>query len=190
LRPAGATMAKSKRARKVTRARKPASLPIPRGFHTITPSLAVVGGTAALEFYKKAFGATELERQTTPDGKLIHGRVKIGDSMVLVADVFPGSDKAAPSTVETTTVTLHIYSNDVESLWDRAVAAGARITMPLDDQYWGERYGHLLDPFGHHWSLSMPIRMSAPVRERKRREAMAAFSRGEHPSKVPSSFDI
>jgi PhnB protein len=183
-------MAKSKKPRRSTRSRNPSARPIPRGFHTITPSLAVVGGVAALEFYKKAFGARELERQTTPNGKLIHGRVKIGDSMVIVSDVFPGSDKAAPSTVETTTVTLHIYSNDVESLWNRAVAAGAKITMPLDDQFWGERYGHLLDPFGHHWSLAMPIRMSSAVRDKKRREAMASFARGEHPTKVPASFDI
>jgi PhnB protein len=163
---------------------------MPRGFHTVTPSLAVVGGVAALEFYKTAFGARELERQTTPDGKLVHGSIRIGDSIVLLSDVFRGSDKAAPSTVDTTTVTLHIYSDDVETLWNRAVAAGAKVTMPLDDQFWGERYGHLLDPFGHHWSLSMRIRMSAAVKAQKRREAMAAFSKGEHPSTVPSSFDI
>jgi PhnB protein len=150
----------------------------------------VVGGVAALEFYAKAFGARELERHTAPNGTLIHGRVKIGDSMVIVADVFAGSDNAAPSTLESTTVTLHIYSKDVESLWNRAVAAGAKVTMPLDDQFWGERYGHLMDPFGHTWSLSMPIRMNPAVRERKRREAMSAFARGDHPSKVPPSFDI
>jgi PhnB protein len=183
-------MAKSRTSRRKTRPSKSAGLPIPRGFHTITPSLAVAGGVAALEFYKKAFGARELERRTTPNGRLVHGLVKIGDSMLFVSEVFAGSDKAAPSTVETTTVTLHLYSKDVETLWNRAVASGAKVTMPLDDQYWGERYGHLLDPFGHHWSLSMRIRMSAADREKKRREAMAAFSRGEEPSKVPASFDI
>jgi PhnB protein len=183
-------MARSKKLGKRIRATKPRGLPIPRGFHTVTPSLAVAGGVAALEFYQKAFGARVLRRETTPDGKLIHGTIKIGDSIVLVADVFQGSDKSAPSTVETTTVTLHIYSADVESLWNRAVAAGAKVTMPLDDQYWGERYGHLLDPFGHHWSLSMPVRMSAAAKAGKRREALASFSRGEHPSMVPSSFDI
>jgi PhnB protein len=183
-------MAKTKKSSRTTRPRTTSALPIPRGFHSITPSLAVVGGVAALEFYKKAFGARELQRQTAPNGKLIHGRVKVGDSMVIVSDVFAGSDKVAPSTVETTTVTLHIYTKDVESLWNRAVAAGAKVTMPLEDQYWGERYGHLLDPFGHHWSLSMPIRMSPAIREKKRKEAMASFARGDHPSKVPASFDI
>ena len=163
---------------------------IPRGFHTVTPSLAVDGGVAALEFYKNAFGAKELMRQTTPDGKLIHGRIRIGDSIVLLSDVFQGSDRTAPSMVETTTVTLHVYTTDVETLWNRAVAAGAKVTMPLENQYWGERYGHLVDPFGHHWSLSMPIRMSKAVKEAKRTEALAAFSRGEHPSKVPPDTDI
>jgi uncharacterized glyoxalase superfamily protein PhnB len=113
-------MAKSRKTGRTNRSRQPSSLPIPRGFHTITPSLGVVGAVAALDFDKKAFGPRELERQIAPDGRLIHGRVKIGDSMVILADVFPGSDKSAPSTVETTTVSLHIYSKDVETLWNRA----------------------------------------------------------------------
>jgi PhnB protein len=163
---------------------------IPRGFHTITPSLAVVGGVEAMEFYKKAFGAQELQRQVTPAGKLVHGRLRIGDSMILLADVFQGSDRSAPSTVDTTTVTLHIYTTDVEALWNRAVDAGAKVTMPLDDMFWGERYGHLVDPFGHHWSLSMPIRMTRAVREAKQRDAMLAFSKGDQPSKVPAFTDI
>jgi PhnB protein len=163
---------------------------IPRGFHTITPSLAVVGGVAAMEFYKKAFGAKELQRQVTPSGQLIHGRLRIGDSILMLSDVFRGSDRSAPSTVETTTVTLHVYTTDVEKLWNRAVDAGAKVTMPLDDMFWGERYGHLVDPFGHHWSLSMPIRMSKAVRERKQKEAMRAFASGEAPEKVPSLTDI
>jgi PhnB protein len=179
------------RRKKTARTRKKsAARAIPRGFHTVTPSLAVVGGVRALQFYKDAFGARELMRQTTPDGKLIHGRIRIGDSIVLLSDVFEGSDRAAPSTVETTTVTLHIYSTDVETLWNRAVAAGAKVTRPLEDQYWGERYGHLLDPFGHHWSLSMPIRMSKATQAAKQKEALAAFSRGEHPAKVPPETDI
>jgi len=163
---------------------------IPRGFHTITPSLAVAGGVAAMEFYEKAFGAKEILRQVTPTGKLVHGRLRIGDSMVLLSDVFRGSDRSAPSTVETTTVTLHIYTKDIEKLWNRAVDAGAKVTMPLADMYWGERYGHLIDPFGHHWSLSMPIRMSKAVREAKRKEAMRSFSKDEDPGKVPTFTDI
>ncbi|MCI4372336.1 MAG: VOC family protein [Thermoplasmata archaeon] len=163
---------------------------IPRGFHTITPSLAVVGGVLAMEFYKKAFGAKELRRQVTPSGKLIHGRLRIGDSILMLSDVFRGSDRSAPSTVETTTVTLHIYSTDVEALWNRAVDAGAKVTMPLADMFWGERYGHLVDPFGHHWSLAMPVRMTKAVRDAKRQESLRAFAKGEDPDKVPAYSDI
>jgi PhnB protein len=173
--------------------RKPAARPgppFPKGFHTITPSLAVEGGVAALEFYQKAFGAKELVREVTPKGKLVHGRIRIGDSIILVSDVFHGSDRTAPSTVETTTVTLHIYTTDVETLWNRAVDAGAKVTMPLDDMYWGERYGHLVDPFGHHWSLSQPIRLPKAVRDAKRLAAMRAFGKGEHPDQVPPYTDI
>jgi PhnB protein len=183
-------MPTARRTRTGRRRTKPPAPALPRGFHTITPSLALVGGVAAMEFYQKAFGAKELLRQVTPSGKLVHGRVRIGDSILLLSDVFRGSDRSAPSTVETTTVTLHIYSNDVEKLWNRAVDAGAKVTMPLADMYWGERYGHLVDPFGHHWSLSMPIRMPKAVREAKRLESMRAFAKGEDPDKVPAFTDI
>ena len=181
----------AKKSSRVHRARsRPKPLGIPRGFHTVTPYLAVVGGVAAMEFYKKAFGAKELLRQLTPTGQLIHGRLRIGDSIVMVSDVFRGSDRAAPSTVETTTVTLHVYTTQVDQLWNRAIDAGAKQLMPLDDMFWGERYGQLVDPFGHHWSLSMPIRMSKAVREAKRREAMRDFAKGESPEKVPADTDI
>jgi PhnB protein len=145
---------------------------------------------AALEFYQKAFGAKELQREVTPDGKLIHGRIRLGDSTIMLSDVFPGSDRVAPSNIGTSTVALHIYTNDVEKLWNRAVDAGARVARPLEDQFWGERYGQLVDPFGHHWSLSQPIRMSKAVRDAKRREAMAAFAKGEHPGSEPAGTDI
>jgi PhnB protein len=179
---------RSSRARRSRPRAKPSG--IPRGFHTVTPYLAVVGGVAAMEFYQKAFGAKELMRELTPKGELIHGRLRIGDSIVMISDVFRGSDRAAPSTVDTTTVTLHVYSPDVEKLWNRAVDAGAKVIMPLDDMFWGEKYGQLVDPFGHHWSLSMPIRMSKAVRDAKRKEAMGDFAKGETPDKVPNYTDI
>jgi len=164
--------------------------PIPLGYPTIIPYLAVHGGVAALEFYKKAFGAKELARTTAPDGKLIHGRLRLGNSVIMLSDVFPGADVASPSTVGTTTVTLHLYAKDVDRVWDRAVAAGAKVTMPLENQYWGERYGHLLDPFGHHWSLSMRIRMSKAEKGAKQAEADAAFARGEHPQREVPYGDV
>ncbi len=163
--------------------------PIPRGYPTLVPYLAVQDGVAALAFYEKAFGAKVLARETTPDGKLIHGRLRIGSSLLMLSDVFPGAGVAAPTSVGTTTATIHLYSKDVDALWDRAVAAGAKVTMPLENRYWGERYGHLLDPFGHHWSLSMRVRMSPKEKAEKRREAEAAFARGEHPGREPSDVD-
>jgi uncharacterized glyoxalase superfamily protein PhnB len=149
----------------------------------VTPYLSIDGGEAALEFYKKAFGARELVRQTTPDGKLMHGRIKIGDSIVMISDVFPGSDSAAPTKLGTSTVVLHIYAKDVDQLWERALAAGARVAMPLEETFWGERYGKLVDPFGHHWSLSQRVKMSKAEKQAKEAEAMAAFSQERHPAK-------
>jgi PhnB protein len=163
---------------------------VPPGYPTIVPYLAVHGGVAALEFYKKAFGARELARVTTPDGKLIHGRIRLGTSVIMLSDVFPGADVAAPSSVGTTTVTIHLYAKNIDRVWDRAIAAGAKVTMPLENQYWGERYGHLQDPFGHHWSLSMRVRMSRAEKAAKRAEADAAFARGEHPGREIPYMDI
>ena len=167
----------------------PAVSPIPPGYPSVIPYLAVSNGVAALDFYVKAFGAKLLARELTPDGKLVHGRLKIGNSIVMLSDVFPGADVTAPATVGTTTVTLHLYSKNIDALWDRAVGAGAKITMPLENQYWGERYGHLLDPFGHHWSLSMRIRMSRAERAAKQKEAMASFAQGVHPGREPPFGD-
>jgi PhnB protein len=169
--------------------RRAGPAPVPPGFGTVTPYLSVTGGLAAIDFYKKAFGARELVRRVTPDGKLIHGRLRIGDSMVLLSDVFPDSETAAPASIGTTTVTLHIYTKDVDALWDRAVAAGAKVTMPLENQFWGERYGQLLDPFGHRWSLSMRVKISPAEKAEKRQEAESAFARGEHPGRTPRYAD-
>ncbi len=170
-------------------ARRRAVPPVPRGYSTVVPYLAVRDGVAALDFYRRAFGAKELERTVTPDGKLIHGRIRIGSSVLLLSDVFPGADVAAPSSVGTTTVTLHLYARNIDAVWDRAVAAGARVTMPLENQYWGERYGHLLDPFGHHWSLAMRVPMSRKESEALRARAEEAFARGEHPRRESPYLD-
>jgi len=162
---------------------------IPPGFGTVTAYLAVEGGLAAIEFYKKAFGAREVTRRVTPNGKLIHGQLQIGDTMVFLSDVFPDSDTASPSSIGTTTVTLHIYTEDVDALWDRAVAAGAKVMRPLENQYWGERYGQLLDPFGHHWTLSMQVKIDREEMEARRLEAEAAFAREERPGRQPRYVD-
>jgi PhnB protein len=176
-------MPASKKKRSSQHRRPSSPSPIPPGYGTVTAYLTVDGGLAALEFYKQAFGARELFRRVTPDGKLIHGQLRIGDTIVLLSDVFPDSTTAAPSSIGTTTVTLHVYAKDVDALWDRAVAAGAKVAMPLENQFWGERYGRLVDPFGHHWSLAMRVKMSREEMTAKQREAEASFARGEHPGK-------
>jgi len=167
---------------KKAKSRKKATKPrrfeaVPREFHTVTPYLAIKGAAQAIEWYKKAFGAKEFEseRQTTPDGSIIHARIKIGDSIVMMSDVFPGSSHKDPLELGASSVTLHIYTNDVDSLWKRAVDAGAKVDMLLDDMFWGERYGQLTDPYGHSWSLSMRIRMSPQEMRQKRQEAMKMF---------------
>ncbi len=171
---------KSKQAKK-PKPKKSKLDPIPPGFRTVTPYLAIEGAAEAIEWYKKAFGAKELDREPTPDGKLIHGRVRIGDSIVMMSDVFPGASTKAPKTLGDTTVTLHIYAKDVDKLFRQAVDAGAQITMQLDNQFWGERYGQLRDPFGHQWSISQRVKMTKSEMDEKQKQAMAMFSQGQHP---------
>ncbi|HZD12259.1 MAG TPA: VOC family protein, partial [Candidatus Binatus sp.] len=131
----------------------------------------------------KVFGAKEFvkERQSSPDGKILHGRILIGDSIVMMSDSYstnPQKDSVEPGD---TPVTLHIYAKDVDDLWKRAVDAGAKVVMPLDNMFWGERYGQLRDPFGHSWSVSMVIQMSPEEMEQKRQQAMPTFSQNQNP---------
>jgi uncharacterized glyoxalase superfamily protein PhnB len=145
----------------------------------VTPYLAINGATRAIEWYKKAFGARELMRQPGPDGKLIHARLRIGDSIVMISDSFPEGHKD-PINLGGTPITLHIYSNNVDNLWKKAVEAGAKVDMQLGDMFWGERYGQLTDPFGHSWSLSMRIPMTRKEMERQRSEAMKMFEQTQN----------
>ena len=154
--------------------------PIPPGFRSITPYLAIEGAAQAIEWYKKAFNAKELNRAPGPDGKLMNATIRVGDSMVMMSDVFPGSPLKAPKELGTTTVTLHIYAKNVDKLFQQAVDSGAEITMQLDNQFWGERYGQLRDPFGHQWSLSQRISMSKAEKDEKQKQAMAMFAQREH----------
>ncbi|MDA4114799.1 MAG: VOC family protein [Thaumarchaeota archaeon] len=163
---------------------KPKKLPpVPAGFRTVTPYLSVAGAASAIEFYKKAFGARELMRNAAPDGSIMHARLKIGDSIVMLSDQYPDPGESRPATFEAGGVILHLYSKNVDGMWKDAIAAGAKVVLALDNQYWGERYGQLLDPFGHRWSLSMQVRMSREEKEAKQKAAMAMFSQGEHPEK-------
>jgi len=165
-------MSKSKRIRAV-----------PVGFRTVTPYLVISGASKAIEFYKKAFNAKEVSRNALPDGRILNAQIRIGDSVVMLSEEFPGSDAKSPASLGTSTVTLHVYSKDAEKLWQQAISAGAKITMPMEDQFWGERYGQLADPFGHRWSISKRVKMNAEEMEAKRKAAMAMFQQGQHPSR-------
>jgi PhnB protein len=160
--------------------------PIPYGEHSVTAYLTVNNASEAIDFYKRAFNAEELFRETIPDGKILHARIKIGDSIVRLSDELSGSTHRAPATLGATTVTLHIYTENVDRLWQQAVQAGAKVGIPLDNQFWGERYGMLLDPFGHQWSMSMAIKMTQEEMAAKRKAVMYMFSKGEHPGKPGS----
>ena len=173
-------MAKKSKSIKKSKSNKSKIAPIPPGFRSITPYLAIDGAAQAIEWYKKAFNAKELNRAPTPDGKLMNATVRIGDSVVMMSDVFPGSPLKAPKTLGTTTVTLHIYAKNVDKLFKQAVDSGAEITMQLDNQFWGERYGLLRDPFGHSWSISQRISMTKAEKEEKQKQAMAMFAQREH----------
>jgi len=179
--------AKSKRGKSVKKKSKVAKMePIPPGFSTVTPYLAIKGAAQAIEFYKKAFGAKEFERerQAMPDGKLMHGRIKIGDSIVMMSDVFPGSNLKDPMSAGLSTVILHVYSKNVDKLWEQATGAGAKVRMPLENQFWGERYGQLEDPFGHRWSVSQRVKMSPKEMKEKQEQAMAQFSQGQRAARA------
>jgi PhnB protein len=137
--------------------------PIPAGMHTVTPHLVCAGAAEAIEFYKKAFNAVEAGRIPGPEGKLMHAHIRIGDSPVLLVDEFPEWGVFSPKTLKGSPVTIHLYVEDVDAVTQRAVAAGAKVTMALEDTFWGDRYGKLEDPFGHHWSVATHIRDVSPV---------------------------
>ncbi|HEV2470942.1 MAG TPA: VOC family protein [Candidatus Sulfotelmatobacter sp.] len=129
--------------------------PVPEGYHTLTPYMTVRNATRAIEFYKQAFGATERGVMKDPSGRVMHAELQIGDSIIMLADEFPDFGAVGPDTKGGgTSMGLHIYVNNVDQAFDRAVKAGAKVEMPVMDQFWGDRYGKLKDPFGHKWSIA------------------------------------
>jgi PhnB protein len=127
---------------------------IPEGYHTLTPYLTVRDAARAIEFYKQAFGAVERGVMKGPDGKIMHAELKIGDSIFMLADEFPEFGSMSPLSTGGSGMGLHIYAEDVDKAFDRAVKAGAKVDMPVGDMFWGDRYGKLADPFGHKWSIA------------------------------------
>ena len=132
--------------------------PIPHGMHTITPHLVCNGAAAAIEFYKEAFGAVEVARLAGPDGRLMHGMVRIGDSALMLVDEFPEMHALGPKALGGSPVTIHLSVTDVDASYKRATAAGASARMPVTDMFWGARYGMVQDPFGHLWSIATQVR--------------------------------
>ena len=144
------------------------------GQHTITPHLIVDGGEKALAFYQNAFGAQIVHVHKTPDGKVMHAEFTIGDSTIMLADEFPGMSCPSPTTAGGSCVVLNLYQDGIDKLFDQAVKAGATVTMPLGNQFWGDRYGQIKDPFGHVWALGQHIEDVAP--DEMARRAKEAFA--------------
>lgn len=148
--------------------------PVPEGTHTVTPHMVVRNAAHAIDFYKKAFGAEEIMRMPSPDGKsLMHAEIRIGDSPVYLCDEFPDWGSVGPQTLGGSPVTIHLYVANADQVIDRAVKAGAELTMPPMDQFWGDRYGKIKDPFGHTWGVATHIEDVSPEECAKR--AASAF---------------
>jgi PhnB protein len=144
----------------------------PDGLHTVTPHLTVRDGVKLIEFYKQAFGAKEIRRSVAPDGKsLLHADLQIGDSRIFLNDEFLEMGARSPLATDGTSVQIHLYVEDVDSLYERATSAGAKVVMPLADQFWGDRYGVIEDPSGHRWALASHVKDMTPE---QMKEASAA----------------
>ena len=150
--------------------------PIPDGYHTVTPYIAVDGAADAIEYYKKAFGATERLRMDGPDGSIAHAEIEIGDSVVMVSDPFPQSTVKPPSSLGGTSASIMLYVEDCDGAVKQAVDAGAKIEMEPQDMFWGDRFGTIVDPFGHTWSIATHIEDVPPGEMAERgKAAMAAM---------------
>ena len=167
---------KAKAKKKTAARRKPAAPakkrkavnPIPPGHPAISPYLIVDNAPRALEFYKKAFGAKELMRHAGPDGRIGHAEIRIGDSLVMLADEHPEINARSPKSVGGTPVSLHLYVKDVDAVGRQATAAGARTVRPIQTQFYGDRNGTLEDPFGHQWHISTHVEDVSPAEMRRR----------------------
>jgi PhnB protein len=147
---------------------------IPEGYHSITPALIVKDGNAAIEFYKKGFGAEERHRMKSPDGRIGHAELKIGDSIVMLTDEFPEMKCLSPKSIGGSAVSMYVYVEDVDDTFNKTVSAGAKVLDPVKDQFWGDRHGRIEDPFGHLWSIATHKKDLSP--EDMKKAAEEAFS--------------
>ncbi len=151
--------------------------PIPQGFHSVTPYLTLDNAARAIDFYKRAFGAQEVMRMEAPGGKIGHAEIKIGDSVIMLADEMPGAGGRSPKSLGGTTAGVFLYVDNVDAVFNQAVSAGATVDAELADMFWGDRYGRLKDPFGHSWSVATHKEDIAPAEMQKRmQEAVAKMA--------------
>lgn len=137
--------------------------PVPEGFHTVTPHLVVKGVGEALDFYAKAFGAEEIVRMPGPDGSTVmHAEIKIGDSMIMMCEECPDMGASSPLAMSSSPVTIHLYVDDADAFQARAVDAGAKVALEVQNTFWGDRYGKVVDPFGHNWSIASRVENLSP----------------------------
>lgn len=146
---------------------------LPEGRQTVTPHLVVKGAGDAIAFYERVFGAQELCRMPGPDGRVMHAAIRIGNSSIFLCDEFPECGSSGPQE-GASPVTIHLYVDDTDAVFQAAVEAGAKPVMPPEDMFWGDRYGKLVDPFGHHWSVATPKENLTP--EQMQERAAAAFA--------------
>jgi PhnB protein len=141
--------------------------PIPAGYHTITPTLIVRDAASAIDFYKRAFEAEELGRMAGPDGSVMHAEIRIGDSRIMLGEENEQWGTRSPLSTNGNPGSLHIYVENADASFDRALKAGAKVKMPLDDAFWGDRYGKVTDPFGHEWSIATRVKDLTPAEMEK-----------------------
>jgi PhnB protein len=146
--------------------------PVPEGYHTVTPYLIVKDAAKALEYYQRGLGATERVRIPGPGGKIVHAEIQIGDSMVMLADEFPEMGAVSPQTIGGTAVGICLYVANVDELFNRAISAGGKVERPLQNQFYGDRTGTFLDPFGHKWTIATHVEDVSPEEMERRMAAM------------------
>ena len=151
---------------------KPAASPVPPGFHTVTPHLNVKGAAQFIEFLKAAFGAVELNRAPGPGGKIMHAQLQIGDSMLMVADDFGAEFGLPPMAEGRLPLVMHLYVPDADAAWARALGAGCEVAYPIADQFWGDRYGQVKDPFGIVWGIGSKKEELTPDEAAERQSKM------------------
>jgi PhnB protein len=147
---------------------------VPDGYHTVTPYLAVDGAEQAIAFYEQAFGAKERGRMQSPDGKIAHAELEIGDSVVMLSDPFPQFSTSPPTELGGTSASVMMYVEDVDAVVEQAVKAGATLEREVEDQFWGDRFGAVVDPFGHVWSIATRVEDVPPEEMEKRAQAAMA----------------